>query len=36
MLMHGIATVRITYDRFEEDPDREAERLRLILEDRRR
>jgi hypothetical protein len=36
MLMHGIATIRITYDRFEADPDREAERLRLILEDRRR
>lgn len=36
MLMHGIATIRITYDRFELDPDREATRLHRILEDRRR
>jgi Transcriptional regulator, AbiEi antitoxin/Protein of unknown function (DUF559) len=36
MLMHGIATIRITYDRIEDDPDREAARLHRILEDRRR
>ncbi len=36
MLMHGIATIRITYDRFEAVPDREAARLDLILENRRR
>jgi hypothetical protein len=36
MLMHGIATIRITYDRIESDPDREAERLTKILRNRRR
>jgi len=36
MLMYGIATIRITYDRLEIDPDREAARLHMILEDRRR
>lgn len=36
MLAHSIATIRITYDRLEGDPDREANRLHLILEDRRR
>lgn len=35
MLMYGIATIRITYDRIEDAPDREAERLHRILEDRR-
>jgi hypothetical protein len=35
MLMHGIATIRITYDRLEQAPDREAARLRTILEKRR-
>lgn len=35
MLMHRIATVRITYDRFYGDPDREAARLHAILAGRR-
>jgi hypothetical protein len=35
MLAYGIPTVRITYDRFEQDPDREAARLHAILEWRR-
>lgn len=35
MLMHGIPTVRITYDRLEADPDREAARLHSILEQQR-
>lgn len=35
MLMHGIPTVRITYDRLDDDPDREAARLHTILENRR-
>jgi hypothetical protein len=35
MLMHGIPTVRITYDRIDEDPDREAARLLAILDRRR-
>ncbi len=36
MLMYGIATIRITYDRIESEPDHEAERLHRILENRRR
>lgn len=35
MLMHQIATLRITYDRFDDDPDREAARLHQILAGRR-
>jgi hypothetical protein len=35
MLMHEIPTVRITYDRFDEAPDREAARLHAILGTRR-
>jgi hypothetical protein len=35
MLAHGIATVRITRDRLENTPVREAERLMAILEARR-
>ena len=34
MLMHQIATIRITYDRFGADPDREAARLHAILKQR--
>ncbi|HZU60685.1 MAG TPA: type IV toxin-antitoxin system AbiEi family antitoxin domain-containing protein [Solirubrobacteraceae bacterium] len=34
MLMHQVATIRITYDRFYADPDREASRLQTILEPR--
>ena len=37
MLMHGIPTVRITYDRLDESSEeREAARLHVILEQRRR
>ncbi len=35
MLMHGVATIRITYDRYEGEPDREGARLQKILRDRR-
>jgi hypothetical protein len=35
MLMYDLPTVRITYDRFDERPDREAARLHTILERRR-
>jgi hypothetical protein len=35
MLAHSIATIRITYARIEDDPDREAARLHVILENRR-
>ncbi len=35
MLMHQIPTVRITYDRLESDPEREAARLHAILENQR-
>ena len=35
LLAQRIATVRITYDRLESDPDREAARLHAILEGRR-
>lgn len=35
LLAYRIATIRITYDRLEDDPDREAARLHSILEDRR-
>lgn len=35
MLMHAIPTVRITYDRLDHDPDREATRLQTILRQRR-
>lgn len=35
MLSHGIPTVRITYDRFEHEPEREATRLHTILRQRR-
>jgi hypothetical protein len=34
MLMHQVATIRITYDRFDADPDREAARLHTILKQR--
>lgn len=34
-LIHGVATVRITHQRLEHDPDREAARLQTILEQRR-
>ena len=34
LLMHRIPTVRITYKRLKQDPDREAARLHSILEDR--
>lgn len=36
MLLHGIVTIRITWARLRDDPDREAARLHRILEDRRR
>jgi putative AbiEi antitoxin of type IV toxin-antitoxin system len=35
MLAHAIPTVRITYDRIEHNPDREAQRLHTILRQRR-
>jgi hypothetical protein len=35
MLMHGIPTVRVTYDRIDDMPDREAARLHSILQQRR-
>ncbi len=35
MLMHGIPTVRITYDRLDEREEREASRLETILRQRR-
>ena len=35
MLMYDIPTVRITYTRFDDDPDREAARLHTILANRR-
>jgi very-short-patch-repair endonuclease len=36
MLLYGIATIRITKRRFDQDPEREAARLHAILEHRRR
>jgi hypothetical protein len=36
MLLHGIATVRLTRRRLRADPDREAARLHAIIESRRR
>lgn len=36
LLELGIATIRITWERLERQPKREADRLRRILEDRRR
>jgi hypothetical protein len=35
MLMRGLPTVRITYDRLDSEPDLEAARLHAILEQRR-
>jgi very-short-patch-repair endonuclease len=35
-LVHGYATVRVTEERIEERPRREADRLHAILEQRRR
>jgi hypothetical protein len=35
MLLHDIPTVRVTYDRLDNTPDREAARLRGILAGRR-
>ena len=35
MLMYGIPTVRVTYTRLDDDPDREAARLHTILANRR-